>query len=128
MTGDAEVAFFDAKTKDDLPVEEIVKRPVLFRLAANSYAINKFIWVKIGKAPLSEELKVPQPMYIQDALHPERFQIYCGGKICPATREECEGLECCAVWSPEQVVDRLIDYYRGVPNKWASSLQINRVI
>ena len=122
MTGDAEVAFFDAKTKDDLTVEKIVKQPVLFRFAVDSYAVSKFIWLKVGKAPLSEELKTPQEMYIQNALRPDKFEIYCAGEIRPATREECEGLECCAVWSPEQAIDRINDFYSGVQNRWANSL------
>jgi hypothetical protein len=128
MTGDAEVAFFDAKSKTDLTVEEVVTRPVLFRFGVDSYTITKFIWLKIGKAPLSDELKTPQKMYIQDALCPDKFEIYCAGEIRPATREECEGLECCAVWSPEQAVDRINDFYNKVPNRWTNSLQIKNAI
>jgi hypothetical protein len=118
MTGDAEIAFFDAKTRTDLPLREIVSHPVLFRVAVDSYAVTKFVWMKVGKVPLPDGLKVPEPKYIQDALHPERFEIYLAGDIRPATREECIGLECCAVWSPEQVVDRINDHYNGVACKW----------
>jgi hypothetical protein len=128
MTGDGEVAFFDARTKNDLPVADVVTHPVLFRFAVASYAITKFIWLKIGKASLSDELKIPQKMYIQDILCPDKFEIYCAGKIRPATSAECEGLECCAVWSPEQAVDRINDFYNGVPNKWLHSLQIKTAI
>jgi Immunity protein 26 len=122
MTGDAEVAFFDAKTKVELQMSDIVNRPVLFRLGVYNYAITKFIWHKIGKAALSETLKIPQPMFIQDALHPERFQIYLNGEIRNATREDCIGLEECAVWEPEQVVERINDFYNGVPNKYVRFL------
>lgn len=94
MTGDAEIAFFDARTKDDLTVGDIVSRPVLFRIAIDSYAITKSVWLKIGKAPLSDELKIPQKMYIQDDLRPDQFEIYCAGEIRSASKEECEGLEC----------------------------------
>ena len=118
MTGDAEIAFFDAKTQTDLPAQEVVSRPVLFRVAVDSYAVTKFVCLKIGKAPLPNGLKVPQPQYIRGGLDPERFEIYLGGKIRPATRAECVGLECCAVWSPEQVVDRINDHYNGVPCQW----------
>ncbi len=122
MTGYAEIAFFDAKTQADLEIPEIITRPVLFRVAVDSYAVTKFVWHKVGNAPLSNELKVPQPQYIQDILNPEHFEIDCGGEIRPATREECLGLECCAVWSPEQVVDRINDYYNGVPCRWTEVL------
>ena len=128
MTGDAEIAFFDAKTKNDLTVEEIVTRPVLFRFAVDSYAVTKFVWLKIGKTLLSDELAVPQKMYIQDAIRPDEFRIYCAGEIRPATREECEGLECCAVWSPEQAVDRINDFYNDVPCKWINPVRIKNAI
>src|SRR5688572_1290734 len=70
MTGDAEVAFFDAKTRTDLPTHEIVGRPVLFRVGVYGYAVSRFVWPKVGRAPLPEELRVAQPQYIQDALNP----------------------------------------------------------
>lgn len=124
MIGDAQVAFFDARTKTDLPADEIVKRPVLFRLAVDKYAVSKFVWLRIGKADVPDVLKIHEPQFIQDALNPECFRIYCGGVIRPATRAECEGLERCAVWSPEQVVDRINDHYKGIPNKWVESLRL----
>ena len=122
MTGDAEIAFFDAKTQTDLPLSEIITRPILFRVGVDSYAVTKFVWLKVGKISFPAELKVPQPEYIQDALNPERFEIYFAGETRSATREECKGLECCAVWSPEQVVDRINDYYSGVPCRWVESI------
>lgn len=124
MIGDAEVAFFDAKTEQELSISEIVSRPILFRAAVFSYAITKFIWEKIGKAPLSEALQTPQPYFIQDPLNPKKFEIYLAGDIRPATKEECQGLERCAVWEPEHIVERINDYYKGIPNKWVESLKI----
>ncbi len=67
---------------------------------------------------MPDELKPPKLFYIQNALHPEKFEIYCAGEIRPATKEECVDLECCAVWEPEQVVERINNFYAGVPYKW----------
>lgn len=41
-----------------------------------------------------------------------------------ATREECEGLEICAVWEAHAVEERIIDHYNGVPNFWVESMKI----
>lgn len=126
MIGDAAIAFFDAKTEKELSISEIVARPILFTVAVYSYAVTKFIWQKIGKAELSEALKIPQPMFIQDALNPNKFQIYLAGEIRSATKEECQDLECCAVWEPEHIVERINDYYKDVPNKWVESMKIRK--
>jgi hypothetical protein len=126
---DADYAFFDCKCSTDLEVKEIISRPVLFRVAVYKSAVTKGRWQKVGKVPaLPPELAQPMPKFIQDALCPDRFTIYLAGKTKPATLEECEGLERCAVWEAEHVEDRLRDHYAGVPNKWVRSLQINRSV
>jgi hypothetical protein len=54
-----------------------------------------------------------------------RLTIYLLGDIRPAKRKECVGLECCAVWDPEHVEDRLKDHFAGIPNKWVQSMALD---
>ena len=73
---------------------------------------------------MEETLLVPQPHFIQDALNPRSFSIDERGAFRPATKEECIGLECAAVWDPTHAEDRIRDHYLGRKNKWLESLKI----
>ena len=120
---DAEVIIFDARTDCELSMDEITNQPIICRVAVSYHAITKGRWLKVGKYPISEELKKPIPKYIQDILQPDRFEIYCDGIIRPSTREECIGLERAAVWEPEHVEERIRDHYSGKQNRWVDILQ-----
>ena len=124
ILNEADFAFFDVRTREDLDVEDIVNRSILFRVAVMNHAVTSGRWRKIGTAPVTDTLARPQPKFIQDALDPSQFQIYVGGEIRSAARHECEGLERVAVWEPEHVEDRLRDHFAGRPNKWVESLRI----
>jgi hypothetical protein len=115
---EADFAFFDARTRDALAIEEIIQRPILFREAVHKSAYSTGRWPKVGKSPLKPELALPVPKFIQDGLCPDKFEIYLGGVIRPATKEECVGLSRCSVWEADHIEDRLNDHYAGVPNKW----------
>src|SRR5262245_11440659 len=120
---DAEVAVFDARTDCELPMDEITSRAIICRVAVSYHAITKGRWLKVGKSPISEEIKVPMPKYIQDILKPDRFEIYCNGEIRQSTHEECIGLERAAVWEPEHVEERIRDHYSGKQNRWVDILR-----
>jgi hypothetical protein len=120
---DAEVVIFDARTDCELSMDEITNQPIICRVAVSNHAITKGRWLKVGKYPISEELKKPIPKYIQDILQPDRFEIYCDGMIRPSTREECIGLERAAVWEPEHVEERIRDHYSGKQNRWTDILE-----
>jgi hypothetical protein len=49
-----------------------------------------------------------------------------GGDEVPASAEQCEGLECAAVWEAEHVVERLSDHFAGRPNAWVESMKPRR--
>jgi hypothetical protein len=121
---DVDVAVFDTLTTEEMAPEEVITRPVLFRVAVSRWAVTQVRWEKVGRAAVRGDLYRPIPKFVQDALHPERFSIYLGGEDRPASREECEGLECCAVWEPEHVEDRIRDHYAGVPCKWVRLLAL----
>lgn len=105
---DAEFAFFDAATQAELPAEEAVRRPVLFRWCINNDAVTSGRWPRVGKAPVPAGLaaSIPKATALRDG-------IYQNGVIRPATPEECEGLEPAAVWEPEHAEARLRRHYAG---------------
>ncbi len=120
-------AFFDFKSEEkinDLTI--LLKSKVLFIVALYNYIVTKGIWVKIGRLPIREDLQVLPMKFIQDRQNPSHFQLYNPntGVITQATREECEGLECAAVWAENHVEERIRDYYLGVPNIWLENLKI----
>ncbi|MBI2416886.1 MAG: immunity 26/phosphotriesterase HocA family protein [Ignavibacteriales bacterium] len=112
-------AFFDYHRKEKLKdISSIVNLPVLFIVAVYNDIITQGHWLKVGKLEIRDDLKVPPMEFIQDMHHPEKFELYDPntGAIIPATKEECRGLEICAVWDQHHVEQRLSDYYAGRPN------------
>lgn len=118
---EVDFAFFDLDAGADVPIEELIRRPIAFRIAVHRSAWARGRWPRVGKAEPPPELLAPVPTFIQDPID-GRLSIYLFGEIRPASREECIGLERCAVWEPEHVEDRLRDHFNGVPNEWARSL------
>jgi hypothetical protein len=117
-------AFYDCHTKQVLPVDEIVRRPVLFQVAVMDHAVKSGRWKVLGNVALDGALLNPPARFIQDPLRPDQFSLYEKGRTRPATRAEAVGLERAAVWEPSHVEDRLRDHYAGRKNKWVESLRI----
>jgi hypothetical protein len=99
---EASFAIYDARTTEDLPIMETVERPVLFYVAVMNRAVKEKRWSVVGHKTLEEWLQAP-PRFIQDALNKKKFEIYQRGKMGPATRQECLGLERTAVWEPSML-------------------------
>ena len=121
---EADFAFFFICTSSKLDTKTVISKPVLFRVAVHKSAWTGGRWERIGKEDVSEELMKPVPTFIQDALNPNHYQIYLSGNIRDATKEECIGLECCAVWDPDHVEGRIRAHYSGVDSKWVESMKI----
>ena len=120
---EADFAFFDARTIGSRPPANLLAKPVLFRIAVHKSGWAAGRWPKVSKVSMPSQLHDPQPKFIQDPVHPDRFEIYLAGEIRPSTRAECDGLERAAVWEPEHVEERLRAHYAGVPSEWVQSLQ-----
>ena len=120
---EASFAFYDSRTTEDLTVEQVIGRQILFFVAVMNHAITEGRWTIIGHVPVDDGLQAP-PKFIQDALDSNKFRIYKDGQMRPATRQECIGLECAAVWEPEHVEERLRDHYAGRKNKVFELLKI----
>jgi len=120
---EASFAVYNCRVADELAVERVVNRPVLFFVAVMHHAVRKGRWPIIGHSPLDDHLRRP-PTFIQDPLNKNSFSIYENGQIKPSTREQCVGLERMAVWEPEHVEERIRDQYAGRNNKWVELLKM----
>lgn len=118
-------AVYDCRTETEFPLDDILRLPVLFEVAVMRWAVTKGRWKVIGTAPIESAHSVPAPKFIEDQLNKGHFEIYEHGKIRPASRAECIGLECMAVWDPEHVEDRIRDHFAGRTNKWVESLKMS---
>ena len=120
-------AFFDFKSsKKIIDFSTLLNCKVLFIITVYNDVVTKGIWLKVGKLPIRNDL-ILQPMkFIQDSLNSNKFELYNPntGEITRATREQCKGLECAAVWEANHVVDRIRDYYLGVSNIWFEKTKI----
>jgi len=118
---DASFAFYDSRGTEEMEIDRIVDLPILFFAAVMDSAIKTGRWTVVGHISRDDGLRAP-PKFIQDPLDKNRFRIYEDGQMRPATRQECLGLECAAVWEPEHVEGRLRDHYAGRKNEILASL------
>jgi len=118
-----ELAVFAAVTNEPELPQGLEDCEVSFRVWIHKSAFNLGRWPKVGKMPIGPELSVSVDRFSQDALDPTKFSLWNGDRNWSVSREECEGLECAAVWDPNHVEDRIRDLADGVPNKWLESMR-----
>jgi len=119
-------AIFDERGRDPYTFDWLSAATPMFFVAVDNYAITRGRWPIVKKGPIdTSRLKIP-PKFMQERQRPEKVQIYENGSFRPSTREEVKDLELesLAVWSPEQVEDRIRDTYAGRENKWLSQLKL----
>ena len=121
---EVDFAFFDLRAEIEVPIEEVVCHTIAFRIGVYKSAWTEGRWSRVGRVEPPPEVLAPVPTFIQDPID-GRLSIYLLGEIRPASRDECIGLERCAVWEPEHVEDRLRDHFKGVPNKWVRSMALD---
>lgn len=111
-------------------MERLADAPVLFVLPVMNKAITSGRWPTVGRRPLTDaERTTPVRFCKQDPITGSLSVAWVDPvsseyRTIPASREDCEGLEREAVWSPEHVEDRLRDHFAGRPNKWVESLRL----
>lgn len=118
------MAFYDLKSWDIPEPDVILAAPILFKVCVREGAVTSGLWPVITNVELTEELTRPVEFFKQDAIS-GRLTIYCDstGEERPATLEECQELECAAVWDHTHVVDRLNDHFAGRKNTWVELLR-----
>ena len=118
------IAFYDLRTTDAQPTpESLAQQPVLWRLWVANKAVESGRWRGFGHLPLTENL-LEEPVFFKKDPITKATSLYQGTREWPATLEECEDLECAAVWDPQHVEDRLRDHFGGRPNKWVQMLRL----
>ncbi len=114
-------AFFDLKFSKRPSIVDVLSRPAAFRIHIMRQCLSRGGWPIIGAASVPDSLQQPPDFYKFDSIA-KRFSLYRGHSEEPATREQCLGLECAAVWSAVHVESRLDDHFAGRPNQWVESL------
>lgn len=126
------VIFFEGAFDEDIAIDRIPSLSVAFRLWVANHAITKGTWPVIGSRPLQPENAEEPLFYKQDTIS-GRLSLYHSDFAAtnyerPASLEECQNLECAAVWEPEHVADRLNDHTAHRPNRWVESLRIDTTV
>ncbi len=112
-------AFFEYETKEKLTDFSILNKcKVLFIVMVYNDVINQGEWLKVGKLPIRDDLKIQPMKFIQDPLNPSKFELYNPntGEITKATKDECRGLEVAAVYEAEHIEERISDHFSGRVN------------
>lgn len=109
------IAFFAARSAKRLNCMEILTRPVAFSLLVMNYAVTDGDWEVIDHAAVSQDIDQRPPFFKWDNISKKLFVTYDGSEEIPADLESVQGLERCAVWEPEHVVERLNDHFAGRP-------------
>lgn len=124
VLNDPLMAFYDIRTKENLDINAISEIPVLFMVWVMNYAITDGDWEVIGNVPLGKFSGVNPAFFKKDIITKEYSIIYSNSSDdMPASKEDCELLECAAVWNPEHIVDRINDKFDGKTNIWVESLR-----
>ncbi len=117
------LAFYDLKSKKGVAIEEVVEKPILWRLMVMNYAVTSGRWRVIGNRPLEKDFELEPTFFKVDPIS-KQVSLYRNAEEWPATREECHGLERAAVWDPEHVEERLLDHFAGRSNRWVKEMSL----
>ena len=116
------LAVYDKKTDELGGEDDILESPLLFITAVHVSAFSAGRWPIIGSRPLELEFREPMKFFRKNPSGPG-FLIYVS-KPTPAnayeeyeaTAEDCRGLEPLLVWNPDQIEQRIDDYFSGREN------------
>jgi hypothetical protein len=117
------MGFYAVQSDSSLSPTDILIQPIAFKIWVMNSVISSGRWKLIGNAPLEPELEGSPWFFKQDSIS-KAISVYREGVERPATKEECAGLECAAVWSAEHVEERLVDHFEGRPNKWIKAMML----
>lgn len=119
------VGFYDIKAMNTPSIEEIISHKIIFKLWVMNYAIANSIFKIIGHIELTDDLKENPLFYKQDLISGKLSITNDGSDEKTVFIDECDGLECAAIWDPEHVVSRLNNYFLQREDPFSKSLAIN---
>jgi hypothetical protein len=120
-TPNGRIWVYDKLCEEDLSKELILQLPILFSASVFKYSFSKkHAWEMIDFEPLTEEEKTIQPVYGQEKFPPFKCKIFINGGVemlrdVPFT--QCIGMQPAAIWEPEELVERIVDFYEGRENE-----------
>ena len=122
------LAFYNVRTKNDMEIEEIVKKPILFTIIVYDEIITKGHWTKIGKKlPIENNPEFSKPFYMED-IWQKKLWICKGLEKIEATKEEITSLESYTVWDYENIQERLNDHYANRKNEYVEDMKAGKQI
>ena len=131
ILGKANYAFFDYKSSTPLTSFEILSNVnILFVISVYDDIITSGLWEKVGKSPIRESLRILPNKYIYHKNEIPEYELYNTetGEITPSSADEVKGLECCAVWDSNHVIDRIKSHYMGKPCIWLGEENSNNEV
>jgi hypothetical protein len=121
-----DMAFFDhaapAEHAESLGVDEIIAKPVAFRVPIAMDAPSEGKWLLLGSAPLRGAL-AHAAKYKHKPVGAKQANLYSEGKSLPATDEGTAGLEVLATWFSMHIAQRLEDHFAGRPNAFKQAIE-----
>lgn len=115
-TGD--YAFFDLRAVDFPSIEDIVARPVAFRVPMVGGSAKAGGWVVLGNLPPAGPLAEAAD-YRNQPVGSNQLYLIKGNECIPASYEEVRDLELMSWWFEHHVVERLQDHFAGRENPMA---------
>ena len=123
---DPYIEVIDARTKDDIALQSILEKPILFTVCFfYRQAISNGTWEIIEKVPFDETKIRTSKQFRQDDFDIQKCKLVdMWGDEQECSLEECRGHERLAVWSPQNIVRRILDHYEGRPNATLQDLSL----
>ena len=113
--GGGSYAYFDLRSNQFLPIDEIVSCPVAFRVAMVGDSAKNGGWTILGNLPLIGPL-AELASYRNQPVGSNQLYLVKGNQRIPATYDQVKDLEVMSWWYEDHVVQRLIDHFAGRPN------------
>ena len=109
---------------ENINSSDSMNRGVLFRIAVSNRAFKTGRWRIIGVEDVRADISSPIRFFKKDIISKSISIVEESGFESAALPYQCNSLEPAAVWEPEHVEERLLDYLNGRENRWMTSMKI----
>ena len=117
------LAFYDARTKKEFDIKEIINKSILFTIVVYDEVITNGYWLKVGKKlPIEQRAEFNKPVFTENILT-NKYWIYTNKEKIEATKEQVAGMESYQIWGNEDVEIRLNDYYANRKNDYIEDMK-----